>query len=69
MRLKPKEEKPEGIQRHDALSAEWKPILKIKELRSLGRQGREKKREKKSKLAEKSKQAEEKKSTRKKREF
>ena len=41
MRLKPKEEKPEGIQRHDALSAEWKPILKIKELRSLGRQREE----------------------------
>ena len=40
-RLKPKEEKPEVIQRHDPLSAEWKPILKMKELSSLGRQREE----------------------------
>ena len=41
LRLKPKEEKPEGIQRHDPLSAEWKSILKMKELRSLRRQREE----------------------------
>ena len=61
-RLKPKEEKPEGIQRHDPLSAESMVIFKKKEVEKS-----RKAEEKKANQAEKLKQAVEKKSTRKRR--
>ena len=63
-RLKPKEEKPEGIQRHDGLSAEWMAIFKKKEDERVEKSI---KAEKKAKQAEKLKLAVEKKSTRKRR--
>ena len=63
-RLKPKEEKPEVIKRHDPLSAEWMAIFRKKEDDIVKKSRKAKK---KAKQAEILKLAVEKKSTRKRR--